>query len=210
MDSKLTVFIIHLERETSRLPHIQKIKERFKNVIVFPAIDKNTLDWNYWKSLKHFHRLPTHQNKEIILGEVALSLTNLKLLQHIVDEKLDNVLILEDDVILNPSITQPKTLTFNDTSLYYLGGHLWNKKIWGTFAILYPTWKFTNKALEILKDPKKFRAWDSMIVNYINKKFPPSGYWDHRHIRQPLESLVWTQSLLIPDLNLSSILRNKC
>ena len=205
----LTVFVIHLIRETSREPIIKKLKKTFPDLKVFPAIDKKDLSWNKWKNLKKFHRLPTHQNREVIMGEVALSLTNLKLLKYIVKNKLNNVLVLEDDAIINTNKgTFPKYLKLSrDIALYYLGGHVWNSKLWGTYAIIYPNWNITREVLEELINPKRFRAWDSMMVNYIHKTHLVKGFWDYRDKTENLEHVKWSKSLIIPDLNLTSILR---
>ena len=84
----LNVFVIHLDREITREPIINNLKSIFPKLEIFSAIDKETLSWNKWKNLKKFHRLPTHTNKGVIMGEVALALTYLKLLTHIVNNNV--------------------------------------------------------------------------------------------------------------------------
>lgn len=209
-----TVYIIHLERETARESNILEIKKHIIklnnniNFIIYPAIDKNNIDFEKYRDLKVFHRLPTHKNESIIKGEIALCLTYLAILQEIVDKQLNNVLVLEDDVLLNKN----KTLDFNvpdNSDIFYLGGHVWNKAIWGTYSILYPKWETTKNILnELQKDwPKRFRAVDSMFKRYIHPVFNINGFFDSRNGKS-LENMEWENSILIPDLSKGSILRN--
>lgn len=206
------VYIIHLERETARDINILQIKKHIIklnndiNFIIYPAIDKNNIDFDKYRDLKVFHRLPNHQNESIIRGEVALCLTYLAILQEIVDKRLNNVLILEDDVMLNNN----KSLDFKippNVDLFYLGGHIWNNGIWGTYSILYPRWETTKLILDELNKPRRFRAIDSMIKRYIHPRFNIGGYYDNRN-GKTLDKMDWVSSILVPDFTRGSILRD--
>ena len=206
------VYIIHLERETARDINISQIKKHIIklnnkiNFIIYPAIDKNNIDFNKYRDLKVYHRLPTHKNESIIRGEVALCKTYLAILQEIVDKRLNNVLILEDDVMLNIG----KSLDFKippNVDLFYLGGHIWNDAIWGTYSILYPRWETTKLILDEFKEPRRFRAIDSMIKRYIHPRFNIDGYYDNRN-GKTLDKMDWVSSILVPDFTRGSILRD--
>jgi hypothetical protein len=209
-----TVYVIHLARETARESNIRDIKEHIiklypnVNFIVYSGIDKNTINFEDYRDLKIFHRMPTHKNESIIRGEIALSLTHLAIFREIVQKKLNNVLVLEDDVILN----KDKDLNFvvpENSDLFYLGGHIWKGCLWGCYSILYPKWESTKNILNelLFKFPRRFRAIDSMIKRYIHTKFIINGFFDYRN-NLAVDKMIFTNSLLIPDFTKGSILRD--
>jgi len=128
--------------------------------------------------------------KEAHLARCACWLSHTKLLEHIVENKLDDVLILEDDAIQVNDI--PKNYPKN--SITYIGGFVYNKKmmdskkvslnhqvginlcpeeyrILGCLAYIVPTWKIAFNILNRIYSENRFKAIDIMMGNIGIKQY---------------------------------------
>jgi len=143
-----------------------------------------------WSKKKH------HQQAVISLYE-----TNIKILETIVKEKLNYVLIVEDDAQL---IHQDMELD-NDCMLHYLNVRTWNDRQISSTANYYPSWQKTSLLLTQLKLYKtikknKHRAWD-LELDYMKKKwdlnFKYNNYFEHLAYKSTLGNNKYNYSSLL-------------
>ena len=134
--------------------------------------------------------------RESHLGRCGCFLSHTKLLEHIVDNKLDNVLILEDDAIKINEIP----IDYPKDSIVYVGGFIHHKEMMnnqkieinhkkginevseeyrmlGCLAYIIPHHSIALKILNKIYSQKRFRAIDIMMGNIGLKQYynyPPS------------------------------------
>ena len=126
------------------------------------------------------------------LGRCGCFISHTKLWEYIVEQKLDDVLILEDDAVLmrTPPEEYPRD------SIVYLGGFIHNRKMMnnsnceiehkqginevpqeyrmlGCLAYILPTWQVALSLLNKIYQQKKYRAIDIMLGNIGIKQY----YW---------------------------------
>ena len=130
--------------------------------------------------------------RERHLARCACFLSHTKLWEHIIEQKLDDVLILEDDAVLMR--TPPSD--YPTDSIVYLGGFIHNRKmmnnlkpgvehkqginvcppeyrVLGCLAYIIPTWKVALSLLNKIYQQKRYRAIDIMLGNIGIKQY----YW---------------------------------
>jgi hypothetical protein len=118
------------------------------------------------------------------LGRCACFYSHIRLLEHIVKNKLNDVLILEDDAIQVNDL--PKK--YPKDSIIYVGGFVYDKKmmntkppkinhkeginlcppecrILGTLAYIIPRWQIAYKILNLIYSQKRYKAIDIMYGN---------------------------------------------
>lgn len=128
--------------------------------------------------------------REAHLARCACFLSHIKLLEHIVEHKLDDVLILEDDAIQVHKIPTE----YPKDSITYIGGFVYNKKmmdnktpvikhqvginlcpenlrILGCLAYIIPTWKIALNILNRIYSENRFKAIDIMLGNIGIKQY---------------------------------------
>jgi hypothetical protein len=175
--TKSFCIILHLEKAIDRLENIEKITEKIPNYKIWLADDINTYDSNKRNKLldlKFYHRIPNKfENKEEVLKRCSCTLHHLDILKFIIDNKLNNVIVFEDD-----AFNEKNNFTINiddDTTYYYLGFKLYKQnnkiKFAGQHAIYYPKFEYVENIYNVLKDPKKLKCIDYMFSNYIQPKF---------------------------------------
>ena len=134
--------------------------------------------------------------RESHLGRCGCFLSHTKLLEHIVDNRLDNVLILEDDAIKINEIP----IDYPKDSIVYVGGFIHHKEMMnnqkieinhekginevseeyrmlGCLAYIIPHHSIALKILNKIYSQKRFRAIDIMMGNIGIKQYynyPPS------------------------------------
>ena len=129
-------------------------------------------------------------SREGHLGRCGCFISHTKLLEHIVDKQLDNVLILEDDAVkVNPlPIDVPKD------GITYVGGFIYNRKmmderkpdikhkhginlcpleyrVLGCLAYIIPTWQFALEILNKIYSQNRYKAIDIMMGNLGIKQY---------------------------------------
>ena len=147
------IFIIHRKQDTERdLTKLLSLKCNDIQVIE-PEIITDS------KRLICMHT-KLEKNRFAVISLVE---TNMKLFQKIVIEKLNNVMIIEDDVIIENGLDYDNTV-----SCHALQNVIWNDRNYGTVCNVYPSYQKTkilyDTLLEYRKVKKnKFRAWDSEL-----------------------------------------------
>lgn len=128
------------------------------------SLDLPEVSVDYWKSRKNFALMTTKITS--ILPRVGCFLSHYRALKYIVDNKLNNVLILEDDAELLPSFSLDVE-TPTDSFLTYLGYSIpknisyklrnqYEKidfdtiKIYGTFAYIINNWEKAEKIMNLI------------------------------------------------------------
>ena len=128
--------------------------------------------------------------KDSHLARCACFLSHTKLLEHIVENKLDDVLILEDDAIQVNEL--PKE--YPRDSITYVGGFVYNKKmmntkppeikhqvginlcpddlrVLGTLAYIVPSWRVALNILNKIYSHNRYKAIDIMMGNIGIKQY---------------------------------------
>ena len=128
--------------------------------------------------------------KDAHLARCACWLSHTKLLEYIVENKLDDVLILEDDAIQVNDI--PKN--YPNDSITYVGGFVYNRKmmdskspeikhqiginlcpdnlrILGCLAYIIPNWKIALHILNRIYSENRYKAIDIMLGNINLKQY---------------------------------------
>ena len=119
---------------------------------------------------------------------ISLFDTNIKLLERIVNQKLNNVLILEDDAIFVSGTATARSALKRDLNedcwVHSLYHRMWKDRNIGAVANYYPKWETTQLLLNKLKQYSKekkgrHRAWD-IELDYMKKKYDlPFKYTNH-------------------------------
>ena len=183
----MNTFYINLDNATSR-------REKFKDTEykrwratpkeeVSPFVDDKMISMYSFKRSSH-------------LARCACFISHTKLLEYIVDNKLDDVLILEDDAIKINEIP----LDYPKDSIVYLGGFIHHKKMMnnqkieinhkkginevpeeyrmlGCLAYIIPHHNIALRILNKIYSSKRFKAIDIMMGNIGIKQYynyPPS------------------------------------
>jgi len=154
------IFIIHQSKNTTRCKYIQDLIRAYPNYeIIEPIIPKDLSIYG-----------GRRRNNKYITAEISLTLTNLFILNKIIKNKLNNVIIFEDDAI------QINHLPILDTSTYsiYLHNLRHPKKashiIYDSHAMYYPSWKNTKKLYNYIKNERQILAWD-LQLQFIKEKY---------------------------------------
>ena len=182
-----TKFVINLDRHKKKMTY-------HKNVIRIPAIDGQQISLDEINKSKLYVRHNTKENK--VRGMYGCLMSHINLLQHIVNNKIDNVCILEDDstsdFLLPNELIQSHHIT-------YLGGWLVNKKmkdiklpvaekgtlvagvnklenskVLTTRAYYIPQWKYAQDFLDYINSKKVWKAIDIMMCEYVDNLFYPA------------------------------------
>ena len=183
----MITFFINLDDATSR-------RSKFKDT-----------DYKRWKAtprkdvpLAIDNKMISRYNfpRESHLGRCGCFLSHTKLLEHIVDNKIDNVLILEDDAIKINEIP----IDYPKDSIVYLGGFIHHRKMMnnqkieiehkqginevpeeyrmlGTLSYIIPHHAIALKILNKIYSSNRFKAIDIMLGNIGIKQYynyPPS------------------------------------
>jgi len=124
------------------------------------------------------------------LARCGCWLSHTRLLEYIVENKLDNVLILEDDAIQ----VNPIPIDYPKDGIIYLGGFMYNRKmidesqpqvdhqkginlcpqeyrILGCLSYIIPTWRLAFDILNKIYSQSRFKAIDIMLGNISVKQY---------------------------------------
>ena len=102
----IPIIVLNLDRDTERLEHVKgQLSSLSLPYRRFAATDKSTLSEEDRKLYSPKLAL-LHCTRELSDGEIACSLSHIRIWQDIVQNNYDLTLILEDDVILMPEIKE--------------------------------------------------------------------------------------------------------
>ena len=166
------VFVIHRNKDTDRDKYIKdlQIKLDYKEFVIvepLPIAEDYSSYICMWS-----------KNIQARRAVISLYNTNIKLLQRIIDEKLDNVLILEDDAVIHDIKELDK-----DALIHFLYHTRYKNKYIGCLANYYPLWQNTKKLLDKLMQYKsvkksRHRAWD-IELDYMKSKYSLNFSYDN-------------------------------
>jgi hypothetical protein len=170
--TKSNCIVLHLERAKERQVNVDALKKTHPKLEVWKAKDLDLLDdetKNKYLQYNFFHRIPNkHSDKRNIIGWCLNALQHIEILNYIVKNKIDDVIVFEDDARLY----KLEEIEINDEDYYYLGGFEYKKgKICLQHAMYYPSWERLEKMLVVLNNPKKLKTIDYMFSNFIQPKF---------------------------------------
>ena len=159
----------------------------------------NDVPYERWKATTR-QEVPTHISKKMVsmynfgkdahLARCACWLSHTRLLEHIVENKINDVLILEDDAIKMNNL--PKD--YPKDSITYVGGFLYNRKmmdskppviehqvginlcpqefrILGCLAYIVPRWSVALHILNRIYSENRYKAIDIMMGNIGIKQY---------------------------------------
>jgi len=172
--------------------HTKKKMTYHNKVIRIPATNGQELSLDEIKNSKLYVRHNTKEAK--VRGMYGCLMSHIKLLQHIVDNKINNVCILEDDstsdFVIPDDLIQSHHIT-------YIGGWLVNKKmkdiklahteelkdginkltnsrVLTTRAYYIPQWKYAEDLLNYINNKKVWKAIDIMMSEYVKHLYYPA------------------------------------
>jgi hypothetical protein len=195
--------ILHLDKAYHRKSNVSKLQKMFPNNQIWKAIDMNKLTEEQKEKcldLSYFHRMPNSNTlTKHIIGHCLNAKLHLEILNYIVKNKLDNVIVFEDDAALIDS-KQDLTIDYNGEDYFHLGGWFYKPgKLCQFHSMYYPSYKKLEQMLTILNDPKKLRTIDYMFANYIQPKFT----WGYSNIfYQEGESLTTPEVKQVKNLSI--------
>jgi hypothetical protein len=112
-------FFLNLEQDKVRRGHWSEPWQRFRAIHYAEMGDDDPL----FEKMISYHNVPPTQHR----AKCGCFLTHLRMLEHIVDKKLNHVYVCEDDAQQVHPLPKPEELP--DDGLTYLGGFVANKQI---------------------------------------------------------------------------------
>jgi GR25 family glycosyltransferase involved in LPS biosynthesis len=196
------IFVINLDSATDRWSHY-KDDERYTRWSA-TTIDDIPLNHEIWNKMISYHNISPYEHS----AKCACYLSHTKLWKHIVENKLNNVIILEDDAFLVNDIPDPKDLPKDGFT--YLGGFTSHVKLTDghkkvefkeginqidnneyrmlmCLAIYIPTWDTAYKMIQSSTRNGRCRAIDTMIRDTFRSQYV---YYPACFIERPVESQI--------------------
>jgi len=163
-------FFVNLDRDTVRAE-----KFKGKDYIRWRATSRDEVTQEVDKKMISYYNYP----KKSHLGRCGCFMSHISLLEHVVANKLDDVLIVEDDAVQVGDLP----MDYPTDSLIYVGGFLHNKKmtdnkkvllesinginhlpdeyrILMTVSYIIPKWEVAEDILKKIKSLNRYRAID--------------------------------------------------
>jgi len=195
-----TVLIIHIRTSLDRLPYIDDIKAKFPNTKIMDAItpyDLSEDEIDFYSYYEHFKRRPGLKLINL-LCRVCCFQSHRKCLEYIVDNKLENVIIMEDDAfVIDDTFLKEEIPT--EYEMIYLGHGMYRTKagfdkIVLSHAIYYKDWKVAENILDFIDgNQDKWRAWDLFLdkevlpfLKYKLTKYINQGSIMHRNLKSQI------------------------
>ena len=145
----------------------------------------------HWTNPENFLCMPSIMYTEKVTGRVGCLLSHLKALKHIVENKLNDTIIFEDDAYLKDEklddllgvLKEKKSQgAYEDPHdfIVYLGFSQNPKNDWiyCCHAYLIPRWERAQYILDTINCVQQKKAIDSMLVKYIQKPGIHYSYYD--------------------------------
>jgi len=196
------IFVINLDSAKDRWSHYED-DNRFTRWSA-TSIDDIPLDHEIWKKMISMWNIDPREHS----AKCACYLSHTKLWQHIVDNKLNNVLILEDDAHQVNEIPDPKYLPTDGFT--YLGGFTSHVRMTDghkkvkfykglneidhkeyrmimCLSIFIPKWEIAYKMLQSSTWNGRCRAIDTMIKNTYRNQYV---YYPACFVERPVESQI--------------------
>ena len=181
MTTGIKIFYINLDTATER-----RNKFKDKNFTRWRATGKDEVPENINNKIISMYNF----GKEAHLARCGCWVSHTKLLEHIVKNKLDNVLILEDDAIQVNEL--PKE--YPTDGIIYVGGFIYNKKmmnskspkiehnfginlcpddlrVLGCLSYIIPKYRIAENILNKIYSQNRYKAIDIMLGNIGIKQY---------------------------------------
>jgi len=196
------IFVINLDSATDRWAHYQD-DERYTRWSA-TSIDDIPLDHEIWKKMISMWNIDPREHS----AKCACYLSHTNLWKHIVSNKLNNVIILEDDAFLVNDIPDPKDLPTDGP--VYLGGFTSHVRMTDgpkkvefknginqidhkeyrvlmCLAIFIPTWEVAYQMIKSSTRNGRCRAIDTMIRDTYRSQYVsfPASF-----VERPIQSQI--------------------
>lgn len=141
----------------------------------------------YWTCSCNFQAMPVIMYSPRIIGRVGCLISHMWALERIVEQKLNNTIIFEDDAYKVPQHWSETKLydileekNFSDDYIVYLGysKNPKNGKIFCCHAYMIPDWKKAAYILNTIKNKSPKRAIDAMLINIVQMAGLPFSYYN--------------------------------
>ena len=193
----MRIFVINCSGSEDRWKHFTDDKYERWIGTHWNELDDN--DLRFRKMVSYWNVNPNEHN-----AKVGCLLSHTNLWRYIITNKLNDILILEDDAVEIDSV--PENLPVDGVT--YLGGLTWNMKILDghkklmcppgiypvenfkilmTLSYYIPKWELAKELLDYVESQKRWRAVDIMLTK-SNSKFYMS--YPASFIERPVESLI--------------------
>ena len=191
-------FVISL-KDSERLPQWKNTEYKHYEAVNGKELTYDCESCNKMISYHNVRKTSQH------LGKTGCFLSHMKLLKHIVDYKLNKVIVVEDDALQVNQLPESLPDTFT-----YLGGFIMNKKITSkekisldhknginvldekyrmitTLAYYIPKWEIAQEVFQRLLELKRWRAIDIVYGNIIEN---PKYVYPAVYIEEPSQSQI--------------------
>ena len=190
---RVTYLLINLDRSPERLA---QYKDDMKNhrMVRIKAVDYTNpqVDKHYDRQVNMWKIRPENKRKN-----VAIILSHLRALKYIIDNKIDNAVILEDDVVVDYKGVECVLPKLSRDYITQLGGHLWppnftmKKSEWvkpkpkkgfnkidtsqyhimGAYGYYIPRWELAKELHDWIHSSKRWRNYDNLIEKSPLKRY---------------------------------------
>ncbi|MEJ8842227.1 glycosyltransferase family 25 protein [Lacibacter sp. H375] len=189
------IFVITIERNRARRPLIDEQLKQFR-FTYFEGVDagKDTSDLTDLRDrFSCLVRINRNLTSKWSSGQTGCWLSHLTLLKKIVDEKLDRVVVLEDDIVLkedryNESFRSLRSVDWNSIDILYLGytgvcavnQKIKNHVLRNLYRIYYCV-RYHRRTPKFFLVRKTFRHTLKCFSKAINRDFDSAGYFYGTH-----------------------------
>lgn len=191
--NKVTYLLINLDRSPERLAQFQD-EIKAGSVIRIKAVDFTNpeVDEHYDRQVNMWKIRPENKRKN-----VAIILSHLRALKYIIDNKIDDAVILEDDVVVDYAGVERMLPKLSHDHITQLGGHLWpprftmKKNEWvkpkpkdgvneidtsqyhimGAYGYYIPRWQLAEELHDWIHASKRWRNYDNLIEKSPLKRY---------------------------------------
>ena len=184
------ILIIHnSEHSEDRSENVEKLSQISSNSTIIEAkFDFTNDEILYWTNSENFYAMPAIMYSEKIMGRVGCLLSHMKCLKHIVTNKLNNTIILEDDAIYNgqrdwydkdlDEVVKDKKNSSD--YIVYLGYSInpKNGKVFCCHSYMIPSWEKAEFILKSIEEKNPKKAIDVMYINLIQRMGYNFSYFD--------------------------------
>jgi len=206
----MNIFIINLDKSEDRLKNYENIKyNRWR------AVDGKELDSNH-SIFKEMNNNYGPKNYNSYLGTCGCFLSHITLWEHIVKNKLNNILILEDDADIIDEL--PNIDELPEDGITYLGGLFCNIKLRSggikkgviesknginevdkekfrllmTLSYYIPNYKIAEDLLNEIDEWRKKRLYRAIdiTISKMSKKIKKYYYYPAIYIERNVESII--------------------
>ncbi len=124
------IIYINLRKRPERRQYIEKQLKRmglYQQATYLEAIDGNTIPDHIYQPIRdNFKTLA--RIEERIIGRIGCLMSHLRALEIAIDNRYENVLILEDDCCFLPGAENREFQVPKDADVFYLGGLFWRQQ----------------------------------------------------------------------------------